>query len=92
MLKFMVKKFCSAADLLGFLKAVPSESDPVMCTVILPLAEQLILPLTSARSKGFALKAEVVKCGEMQPSDLHIPSLSLNSLIFIVPGYHLSKQ
>lgn len=66
-LKFMMK-FCSAADLLCFLKAAPSESDPVMCTVILPLAELLILPLTSARFKGFALKTEVVKCGEMQPS------------------------
>lgn len=39
MLKFMMKKFCSAADLLCFLKAAPRESDPVMCTVILPLAE-----------------------------------------------------
>lgn len=73
-LKFMMK-LCSAADLLCFLKAAPSESDPVMCTVILPLAEQLIWPLTSARFKGFALKVEVVKCGEMQPSGLDIDSL-----------------
>lgn len=83
MLKFMMK-FCSAADLLCFLKAAPSESDPVMCTVILPQA--------SARSKGFAVKAEVVKCGEMQPPGLDIPSLSLSNLIFVVARCHLLKQ
>lgn len=55
-------------------------------------AEQLILSLTSARSKGFALKAEVVKCGEMQPSGLDIHSLSLNNVIFIVARKHLLKQ
>lgn len=61
----------------------------MMYTII---CKQLILALTSARFKGFALKAEIVRCGEMQCSDLDIHSLSLNNLIFTVARYHLLKQ